>query len=88
MNQFSYSESDAFSVEGKLALPYQYFAGTLGSEFLVSLRDRRKLLGRRCSRCKKVFVPPRSPNPTSLVRRPISWPSSPSTAPTRAWSTC
>ena len=32
--------------EGKLALPYQYFAGRVGSRFLISLRDDRKILAR------------------------------------------
>lgn len=28
----------SFVVHGKLALPYQYFAGTLGSKFIKALR--------------------------------------------------
>jgi uncharacterized OB-fold protein/acyl dehydratase len=51
--------SDAFVIEGKLALPYQYFAGATGSRFLVALRDEHKLLGTRCPTCGKVTVPPR-----------------------------
>lgn len=51
--------SDAFVIDGKLALPYQYFAGRTGSRFLVALRDDRKLLGTRCPTCGKVYVPPR-----------------------------
>ncbi|MBI2566641.1 MAG: Zn-ribbon domain-containing OB-fold protein [Candidatus Schekmanbacteria bacterium] len=50
---------DCFVVEGKLALPYQYFAGKTGSRFLTSLRDDKRILGLRCERCRKVFVPPR-----------------------------
>lgn len=46
-------------VEGKLALPYQYFAGRTGSRFLIALRDEKKILGIRCEHCGKVFVPPR-----------------------------
>ncbi len=45
--------------EGKLALPYQYFAGRIGSKFLVSLRDKKKILGVKCEKCGKVFIPPR-----------------------------
>ncbi len=48
-----------YVVDGKLALPYQYFAGKLGSKFLISLRDKRKILGVKCDKCAKVFVPPR-----------------------------
>jgi len=50
----------AFVVEGKMALPYQYFAGTVGSTFLVALRDDKKILGMKCAACDKVFVPPRA----------------------------
>jgi uncharacterized OB-fold protein/acyl dehydratase len=52
---------DSFIMEGKLALPYQYFAGRTGSRFLISLRDEKKIMGLRCAKCSKVFVPPRSP---------------------------
>ena len=49
----------AFVIEGKMALPYQYFAGAVGSKFIVALRDAKKILGVRCDRCNKTFVPPR-----------------------------
>ena len=49
----------AFVIEGKMALPYQYFAGAVGSKFIVSLRDEKQILGVRCHKCEKTFVPPR-----------------------------
>jgi uncharacterized OB-fold protein len=51
---------ESFVVEGKLALPYQYFAGDTGSRFLIALRDEKKILGQRCAACNKVIVPPRA----------------------------
>jgi uncharacterized OB-fold protein len=51
---------DSFVVEGKLALPYQYFAGKTGSRFITTIRDQKKIMGLRCDSCGKVFVPPRS----------------------------
>lgn len=54
------ANQDGFVVQGKLALPYQYFAGRTGSRFLTALRDRKVIRGVRCERCAKVFVPPRS----------------------------
>jgi len=48
-----------YVIEGKLALPYQYFAGAVGSRFIVSLRDKKKIQGVKCDACGKVFVPPR-----------------------------
>lgn len=55
----SKSIEDCHVVEGKLALPYQYFAGRTGSRFLISLRDEKKIMGIRCETCDTVFVPPR-----------------------------
>jgi len=51
--------TDCFVVEGKLALPYTYFAGRVGSKFITTIRDQKKILGMRCNKCNKVFVPPR-----------------------------
>lgn len=51
---------DCFTIDGKLALPYQYFAGRTGSRFIIALRDEKKIMGVRCHKCQKVFVPPRS----------------------------
>ncbi len=54
------AKEDSYVVDGKLALPYQYFAGKTGSRFLISLRDDKKIRGLKCEKCEKVFVPPRS----------------------------
>ncbi|MCP4680377.1 MAG: hypothetical protein GY854_33815 [Deltaproteobacteria bacterium] len=54
------NKDDCFVIEGKLALPYQYFAGRLGSKFLISLRDDKKILGVKCKKCDVVYVPPRA----------------------------
>jgi len=54
-----FDTSDSFIVHGKLALPYTYFAGRVGSKFLTTLRDQKKILGIRCNRCNQVYVPPR-----------------------------
>lgn len=51
--------SDCFVMPGKMALPNQYFAGRIGSKFIISLRDSKKILGVRCPQCDKVYIPPR-----------------------------
>ncbi len=51
--------TNCFVVEGKLALPYTYFAGRVGSKFLTTIRDEKKIMGIKCNSCNKVFVPPR-----------------------------
>ena len=54
-----FDTKDCFTVEGKLALPYSYFAGRVGSSFITTIRDKNKIMGVRCNTCNKVFVPPR-----------------------------
>jgi hypothetical protein len=51
--------ADSFIVHGKIALPYTYFAGRVGSKFLTTIRDHKKILGIRCNKCRQVYVPPR-----------------------------
>jgi uncharacterized OB-fold protein len=50
---------NCFVMEGKVALPNHYFVGKLGSKFIIALRDQKKILGVKCNKCNKVFIPPR-----------------------------
>jgi uncharacterized OB-fold protein len=50
---------DCFIVKGKLALPYTYFAGRTGSKFITTVRDQQKIMGVKCNKCNKVFMPPK-----------------------------
>lgn len=54
-----FDKSDCFTLEGKLALPYTYFAGRVGSTFITTIRDQKKIMGVKCTKCNKVFIPPR-----------------------------
>jgi uncharacterized OB-fold protein len=54
-----FDTSDCYTLDGKLALPYSYFAGRVGSKFITTIRDQKKIMGVRCENCGKVFVPPR-----------------------------
>jgi uncharacterized OB-fold protein len=54
-----FDTTNCFLVDGKLALPYSYFAGRVGSKFLTTIRDDKKIMGIKCNKCNKVFVPPR-----------------------------
>jgi uncharacterized OB-fold protein len=51
--------NNCFVLEGKMALPNQYFAGRLGSQFIIALRDKKKITGVRCKKCNITFIPPR-----------------------------
>mgnify|MGYP001068512744 CR=1 FL=1 len=45
---------------GWIIMPYKYSVGTLASKFFIGLRDNKKIIGVKCSKCNLVIVPPRS----------------------------
>jgi len=55
----NFDTTDCYLINGKLALPYTYFAGRVGSTFITTIRDNHKIMGVKCPTCDKVFVPPR-----------------------------
>jgi uncharacterized OB-fold protein len=65
--------SDCFVMPGKMVLPVQYFAGRVGSKFIIALRDDHKILGVNCPQCKKVYVPPREYCEKDLTRLDENW---------------
>jgi len=40
-------------------MPYKYHAGFYYSRFLKELRDNKRIVGVKCPKCGKVYVPPR-----------------------------
>jgi uncharacterized OB-fold protein len=50
---------EPLTLKGQIAVPYSWWAGETASRFLVSLRDDKKILGAKCSKCGTVYVPPR-----------------------------
>jgi len=67
------NNKDCFVQEGKMALPNQYFAGRVGSKFIISLRDENKILGVKCNTCNKVYVPPREYCEKCLEKLDENW---------------
>lgn len=53
------NEVEALTQKGQIAVPYKWWAGEVGSRFLISLRDEKKLLANRCEKCGTVYIPPR-----------------------------
>ncbi len=51
---------DVFVIEGQVAIPNNYSAGIVGSRFLVELRDNCRIMGIRCPKCDRCYVPPKS----------------------------
>jgi len=39
--------------------PYNYSAGRYASYFFKELKEKKKIMGIRCPKCQRVFVPPR-----------------------------
>lgn len=64
---------ECFVVEGKMALPYQYFAGATGSKFIVALRDSKKILAVHSERDGMTYVPPRSVSDRSFEDLTNNW---------------
>ncbi|PKL37224.1 MAG: DNA-binding protein [Spirochaetae bacterium HGW-Spirochaetae-1] len=54
--------------ESKISVPYSWWAGETATHFLKSLRDDKKILALKCSKCGKTFVPPRKVCPTCFVK--------------------
>jgi uncharacterized OB-fold protein len=53
-------------VEANVYLPYRYRAGDNKARFLLALKDKR-ILGGKCSKTGKVFVPPLCASPESFA---------------------
>ncbi len=51
---------DVWIYHGQIYIPNTYAAGAVGSQFLISLRDKKKIMGTRCPTCNRVYVPARS----------------------------
>lgn len=49
--------------ESRIKVPYAWQAGETASRFLLSLKNEKKFLGKKCSECTKVLVPPRKSCP-------------------------
>ena len=65
--------ADCFVMPGKMVLPVQYFAGRVGSKFIISLRDDKKILGVKCPKCDKVYGPPREFCEKDLAKLDENW---------------
>ncbi len=53
-------------IQSNIHLPYHYFAGDLKARYLRALKDKR-ILGSKCSKTGKIFVPPIASSPESFA---------------------
>ena len=42
-----------------ISVPYQWWAGETATRFFAGIRDEQKIMGTKCSKCARVFLPPR-----------------------------
>lgn len=52
-------ETEPMVYSGRIKVPYTWWVGETGTTFFTALRDGQEILGTRCPKCAKVFVPPR-----------------------------
>jgi uncharacterized OB-fold protein len=45
--------------ESRINVPYHWWAGETASTFLTALRDEKRIMGLRCQKCSRVYIPPR-----------------------------
>ncbi len=51
---------DLVTIEGKWNFNYTYYAGESASRFFHELRENRRIMGTRCTKCRKLLVPARA----------------------------
>jgi uncharacterized OB-fold protein len=51
---------DVWIYHGQIYIPNRYSAGAVGSQFLIEIRDKKRIMGTRCPTCNRVYVPARS----------------------------
>jgi hypothetical protein len=60
MNEKKREDVELLSISsGETSQPFNWSVGKHGSYFLQQLRDNKKIVGIRCPKCKRVYVPPR-----------------------------
>ena len=54
------SESELIEIAGQWNFNYNYFAGESASRFFRELRENQRIMGTRCTKCKRLLVPARA----------------------------
>jgi uncharacterized OB-fold protein len=56
--------------ESQISVPYSWWAGDTASRFFRSLRDEKKIMGTKCAKCSRVYIPPRKVCPSCFSENP------------------
>ena len=59
-----FKDVEPLTYKSQINVPYSWWAGDTASRFLCALRDEQQILGTKCSKCSRVFIPPRKNCPT------------------------
>jgi uncharacterized protein len=60
MNDRKREDGELLSISsGDASQPFNWSVGKHGSYFLQQLKDNKRIVGIRCPKCKRVYVPPR-----------------------------
>jgi uncharacterized protein len=54
------SDTDLITINGNWNFDFKYYAGESASRFFHELRENRRIMGTRCSKCRRLLVPARS----------------------------
>ena len=63
-----FSGVEPMVLKSGINVPYSWWAGDTASKFFRSLRDDRQIVGTKCGKCNKVFVPPRKTCPGCFIK--------------------
>jgi len=55
-------------LEGKIEIDYKWNPGTTIGRFLTSLRDKKEIIGVRCTKTSKVFLLPQKSSPFGQIK--------------------
>ena len=73
------------TLESRINVPYNWWAGDTASRFLTALRDEARLTATRCKDCGRVTVPPRKSCPECFTQH-SEWVALPGTGTVTAFT--
>ncbi len=53
--------------KSRINVPYNWWAGDTAGKFFLSLKNEKKIIGKKCSKCNKVYVPPKKVCPSCFT---------------------
>lgn len=54
-----FADVEPMVFKSRINVPYSWWTGETAGAFFMSIRDEKKIMGRRCIKCNKIYVPPR-----------------------------